>query len=171
MLSTLSKLQTGANALAANPATMHTTVAPMAWNEALRVSHPAMDAEHAHFIALVCAAQQADDAALPAAFDALLEHAQTHFAAENALMVDTDFPSRDCHQQEHDAVLATLRGVRQRLARGEHGVARAVVAELAAWLPPHVLNLDAALSHWISRHRYGGAPIVLRRRAAEAALA
>ena len=59
------------------------------------------------------------------------------------------------------AVLATLRGVAGRLARGEHEVARRLSAELAAWFPAHVQHLDSALSHWLCKLRHGARPVVL----------
>ena len=136
----------------------------LSWNDSLLLGHAAMDAEHEIFVTLVAAMQGAADHELPALLSALLEHATAHFATENASMAATNFPARDCHVQEHEAVLATLRGVHLRLGRREHGVARAVAAELAVWFPAHVQHLDSALSHWISKQRYGGKPIVIHRR-------
>ena len=150
---------------------MHHTAAPLSWTDSLLLGHAAMDAEHQHFVALIAALQVAADAELPAALDALAAHASAHFEDENRSMAATDFPARDCHAQEHAAVLATLRGVRQRLARGECGVVRAVAAELAVWFPAHVQRLDAALSHWITKTQHGGKPVVLQRRRREPALA
>jgi hemerythrin len=143
---------------------MNNTVDAMSWDDSLLVAHAGMDAEHQHFVTLIHAMQVATDAGLPAALDALVEHATSHFSGENASMAATAFPARECHEQEHEAVLATLRGVRVRLARGEHGVARAVAAELAVWFPAHVQQLDSALSHWMTKSLYGGKPIVLQRR-------
>lgn len=129
----------------------------------LPIGHVAMDAEHVQFAALLGALRAAPDAALPGAFDALLAHADAHFTAEDASLTASGCPGRACHMQEHAAVLATLRGVRRRLAQGEYEVARAVASELAAWFPAHVRHLDSALSHWLSRQRHGGQPVVLHR--------
>lgn len=151
---------------------MNHTADAISWSDSLLVGHVDMDAEHHHFVMLVHTMQVATDAGLPAALDALVEHATAHFSGENASMVATAFPARECHEQEHEAVLATLRGVRVRLAHGEHGVARAVAAELAVWFPAHVQQLDSALSHWITKSLYGGKPIALQsRRQSESAVA
>ena len=44
-------------------------------------------------------------------------------------------------------------------------------AELARWFPAHADYLDAALSHWLFKHRHGGKPVILRRRLAQPSLA
>lgn len=91
-------------------------------------------------------------------------HAQAHFADEDVWMQRLDFPAKDCHQREHQAVLATARGVRRRLQAGEIRPVRQFAAELAAWFPPHVQHLDSALAQWICKHSWDAKPLVLHRR-------
>ena len=134
---------------------------PLAWSDSMALGHARIDDEHQHLVALIARLQQAADDELPAALRALSDEAMAHFAAEDDLMTATAFPPRDCHIKEHDAVLATLRGVAGRLARGEHEVARRLSAELAAWFPAHVQHLDSALSHWLCKLRHGARPGVL----------
>lgn len=64
---------------------------------------------------------------------------------------------------EHAAVLASIRGVRGRVTSGETEIARRLAHELAAWFPAHADYLDSALAQWMVKHQFGGAPIVLRR--------
>jgi hemerythrin len=146
--------------------------APLVWTDSLLIGHSNIDVEHELFAGLIGRMQRAGDSDLFAALNALLEHAGEHFAAENALMAATAFAARECHVQEHEAVLSTMRGVQKRLVRGDHEVARALATELAAWFPAHVQHLDSALSHWLCKRQYGGKPIVLRtRRTAESSTA
>jgi hemerythrin len=77
-------------------------------------------------------------------------------------MAETDFPGRECHADEHAAVLRSMEAVRRRLAGGEVAPARNLARALADWLPPHVSHLDSALSHWMCKQRFGGKPVVLR---------
>lgn len=100
---------------------------------------------------------------LELALDALAAHARDHFDTENTWMRESDFPARECHVGEHDAVLRSIEGVQRRVAQGEHATARALASELAAWFPAHCDYLDAALAHWMCKSRFGGAPIVVRR--------
>lgn len=134
---------------------------PIAWSDSMSLGHPRLDEEHRRLVALIARFQKALDDDLPAALKAVLEEAATHFAAENDLMTATGFPPRECHIKEHEAVLGTLRGVAERLAQGEHAVARRLSAELAAWFPAHVQHLDSALSHWLCKLQHGAKPVVL----------
>ena len=141
------------------------------WREALRVGHARIDAEHEEFAGLIQQLCGASDAALAPALEALLVHAQAHFADEDAWMQRLDFPAKDCHQSEHRAVLATAQGVRRRLQAGETRPVRQFAAELAAWFPPHVQHLDSALAQWICKHSWDAKPLVLHRRRPAPAMA
>lgn len=147
------------------------TPAPI-WSDSLLLGHAAIDGEHEQLAELIERMRRAAAPEMAQALDAVLEHAATHFAAENELMRTTAFPPRDCHISEHEAVLSTLRGVRARLECGEFEVARRVADELVAWFPPHVQHLDSALTHWLCKLQHGAKPVVLRvGRKSEAALA
>ena len=78
-------------------------------------------------------------------------------------MRETDFPHSECHINEHAAVRQSIAGVRRRVARGESVAAKELAQALTEWFPSHADHLDSALVHWISRHRLGGVPVVLRR--------
>lgn len=139
------------------------------WHDDLLLGHAPMDHEHESFAQRIAALNQAADADLASALDALAGHARQHFENENTWMVETAFPPRDCHIDEHAAVLRSMQAVEQRLAQGDFAVARHLGAELEAWFPAHVQHLDSALSHWLCKLRLGGKPVVLRRRLPTAA--
>jgi hemerythrin-like metal-binding protein len=107
--------------------------------------------------------QVATDADLPAALDALEAHVLAHFGEEDRWMEETGFPARECHVNEHAAVLQSVRGVKQRLAQGDVAVCRRLALELAHWFPSHADYLDSALAHWMCKQRLGGKPVVVRR--------
>ena len=133
----------------------------LTWSESMLIGHPHIDDEHQRLVALIAHLQEASDDDLHLALKGVLNEAQVHFSAENDLMTATGFPPRECHIQEHEAVLATLLGVTERLAQGDHKVVRRLSFELAAWFPAHVQHLDSALSHWLCKLQRGGKPIVL----------
>ena len=104
------------------------------------------------------------EADLPALFDRFAVHAKDHFQAEDAWMEQTDFPARECHVGEHAAVLSSVLEVEQQLRDGgDCTSARRLVTHLEAWFPGHADYLDAALSHWMCKLRWGGKPVVVRR--------
>ena len=147
------------------------TSAPI-WSDSLLLGHAAIDGEHEQLAELIERMRCAAAPEMAQALDAVLQHAASHFAAENELMRTWGFGGGVWVLCEHEAVLSTLRGVRARLARGEVEVARRVADELAAWFPPHVQHLDSALTHWLCKLQHGAKPVVLRvGRKPEAALA
>ncbi|MDO8249556.1 MAG: hemerythrin domain-containing protein [Rhodoferax sp.] len=139
------------------------TVAPLQWSDALLLGYGPMDAVHREFVDTVQALQTAQDADLPRCLEALVAHARSHFETEDFWMVETDFPARACHIEEHAAVMASVEQVRQLLAQGNIAECRRLADELARWFPGHADYLDSALAHWICKQRLGGKPVVLRR--------
>ena len=80
-------------------------------------------------------------------------------------MRETGFPARDCHADEHAAVLASVREVRAEVEAGRAGAAllHRLAEQLFAWFPGHADYLDSALAAWMSKRVLGGQPVVLRR--------
>ena len=136
---------------------------PLTWHDGFLLGYAPMDEVHEEFVALVGALGAAPSDALPAALDALAQHAGAHFADEERWMAETGFPARECHAAEHAAVLASIEGVAKRVAQGDHAAARRLAQALADWFPGHADYLDAALAHWMCKLRLGGKPVVLRR--------
>lgn len=133
------------------------------WSDGYLLGHHPMDDIHEEFVDLVGRMQRAADAELPALLEAFAAHAKAHFEAENTWMIETDFPARDCHIDEHAAVMRSIEEVQTLLAQGRHDICRSLADELARWFPGHADYLDSALAHWLSKKRLGGIPVVLRR--------
>jgi hemerythrin-like metal-binding protein len=140
---------------------------PITWNDRLLLGYPAMDAEHREFVAIVHALQTAPPAGLLQHLDAFAQHAQRHFGSEDRWMVETDFPARDCHIDEHAAVMKSVAEVRALAADGNLSHVRPLADELARWFPGHADYLDSALSAWLSKRRWQAQPVVLRRQILE----
>lgn len=138
-------------------------VTTLEWSDALLLGHAPMDVLHEEFVDLTRQLQAADDTQLPALLQAMETHLQQHFNDENQWMRDTAFPPRDCHIDEHAAVLKSVHEVQALLAQGNVQVCRALVEALVDWFPGHATHLDSALAHWLSKQRFGGKPVVLRR--------
>lgn len=134
------------------------------WSDALVLGYGPLDARHEEFVAVVAALQQAGDAELPQRLADVAAHLHAHFDEEDAWMTETGFPARDCHVDEHAAVLRSLEQVQALLASGDGSECRRFAQELARWFPGHADYMDAALAHWMCKRRLGGKPVVLRRR-------
>lgn len=136
---------------------------PMQWHDGLLLGYNPMDAVHEEFVHCVAALQQASDAELPDRLAELAEHVQRHFGEEDRWMEDTGFPARECHINEHAAVMKSVQQVGELLAQGNTEVCRRLAIELANWFPGHADYLDSALAHWMCKQRLGGKPVVIRR--------
>lgn len=138
------------------------------WDDRYLLGHAEMDATHREFVDRVNALLTVDDAALGAALAAFAAHAEAHFAEENAWMVNNDFPPRDCHIDEHNKVLTSVREVQRLLADGDVAIVRELAVALMEWFPAHADYLDSALATWLVKRRHAGAPLVLRRHVVKA---
>jgi hemerythrin len=141
------------------------TISPaMKWCDSHLLGFAPLDAVHREFVDLVAALQGAPDEAVAAALAAVVHHSVEHFEQERLWMLETGFPATQCHVDEHNAVLKSLHEVTGLIEQGGAcSVARDLAAALANWFPPHADYMDAALSHWMSKRTYGGAPVVVRR--------
>jgi hemerythrin len=136
----------------------------LAWSDAFLLGFAPMDRTHREFVGCVGAMQQARDDELVPHLEAVTRHCVQHFAQEERWMNETGFPARQCHADEHAAVLKSMNEVQDLLRQGANAqVARDLAAALADWFPGHADYMDAALSHWLSKSAHGGAPVVLRR--------
>jgi len=134
------------------------------WTDAYLVGMPAMDDTHREFVAHVDALFKATDVTIASCLSALLAHSEQHFSQEQTWMQQTAFPASECHTNEHNAVLASMREVLAYLEQGgDPNEARRLAIELTRWFPSHTDYLDASLAQWVSKQKLGGVPVVVRR--------
>ncbi|HEY2257385.1 MAG TPA: hemerythrin domain-containing protein [Variovorax sp.] len=136
---------------------------PLEWTDSLLLGYPPLDEVHREFVECLNALHAASDADLPERLEAFARHARSHFAQEDRWMTETVFPPRECHMDEHAAVLASLGEVQQQVAAGHCAEARRLAGALSDWFPKHTAHLDSALSHWMSKIRWNAKPLVFRR--------
>jgi hemerythrin len=122
-----------------------------------------MDDTHRQFVDALDALLASDDAQLAARLEAFQRHANAHFSEENEWMESTDFPPKQCHVDEHAAVMKSVSRVLDAVRQGDVAEGRRLAAALADWFPGHAFHLDSALAHWMVKRAYGGKPVVLRR--------
>lgn len=133
------------------------------WSDTYLLGYGPMDATHREFVEIVDAMLACGDAEFAAHLDAFARHAEAHFAEEDAWMERTDFPPKDCHVQEHAAVMQSVHQVIEIVRQGDVAEGRRLAAALADWFPGHAFHLDSALAHWMVKRSFGGKPVVLRR--------
>ena len=135
----------------------------ISWSDQWLVGHQKLDEDHQDIVNIIRRMQAAPIDELDNLLAQFEISAKSHFEAENRLMTASNFPPRQCHIDEHDAVLKSVAEVRALLSQSLNPVAQELVKELAKWFPAHIIHLDSALSHWLSKQRIGGKPVVIRR--------
>lgn len=144
------------------------STASFTWSDARLLGYAPMDETHQEFYQVAFRLLTCDEATVEAALLDFQRHALDHFEQEDQWMRSTDFPPRDCHIEEHAAVLKSVDDVLAQVRAGQAGPALAqdLAMHLFAWFPGHADYLDSALAAWMSKRAHGGKPIVLRRGAA-----
>ncbi|MDP3762302.1 MAG: hemerythrin domain-containing protein [Ramlibacter sp.] len=121
------------------------------WTEELEIGLPLMDDQHREFARLLAAARHSDDAALPAAWQALIDQTEAHFAQEEAWMRATRFAPGNAHAMQHRMILRVMHEGAAQALRGDITPMRLMTGELQAWFPQHVQTMDAALAGHLRR--------------------
>lgn len=116
------------------------------WSEELELGLPAMDRAHREFVELLARAKASSDQALPAAWQALIDQTQAHFAQEDAWMRASRFGPARRHSIQHRVILQVLREGAARAAEGNLTSVRLMTRELTIWFPQHAQTLDRALA-------------------------
>lgn len=122
-----------------------------------------LDNDHDELFDMITLLRRASEDEFFAQLSVLRHKAQLHFAFEDAQMATGDFPTRQCHLDEHAAVLASIDEVVQLVEKGDLLVGHRLAFELERWFPAHIEALDQALTQWLFKRATGGNAVVFRR--------
>lgn len=138
----------------------------LVWSDARLLGFPQMDEVHKEFYAVTLKLVTCTDATAAAAIAEFEAHAVSHFGQEDEWMRSTNFPPRDCHIDEHTAVLKSVGEVKEAIGQGRAGaeLAQDLAMHLFEWFPGHADYMDSALAAWMTKQTMGGKPVVLKRK-------
>jgi hemerythrin len=138
----------------------------LVWSDARVLGFAPMDDVHEEFYVVALQLVTCTDATAAAAIGQFEQHAVSHFDQEDEWMRSTNFPPRDCHIDEHAAVLKSVGEVREAVEQGRAGaeLVQDLGMSLFAWFPGHADYLDSALAAWMTKQTMGGKPVVFRRK-------
>ena len=121
----------------------------------LKLDIPEIDSQHERLIGLVnllheTMLQGADRAVLDGLLSQLLEHTRTHFAYEEQLMSQYNYPGYEAHKTEHNRLMRHLEDLVERYTNGELLLSFAVVLELKGWAVVHIEKSDKPLGAFLN---------------------
>ena len=103
-------------------------------------------------LAVGCARGSGEWGALESKLDEYIAHVKEHFATEEQLMEEYDFPSFDMHKMAHDLFLADLAyATRQWKEFGNINKIVDFVRKTPEWIVMHVNSVDAPTADYIAR--------------------
>lgn len=89
-----------------------------------------------------------------ALLDELVEHTETHFDAEETMMLRTGFPPYPMHKEEHDRVLNKMRHLAALWKKEpDYAVLTDYIEHaLPEWMIHHVQTMDTVTAQFIAEH-------------------
>lgn len=107
---------------------------------------PFMDEAHRHFVDRLGLVDKADDAALAAAWQELVECAAENFGCQDRWMKSTGYSLQKDHTIQHRVVLSVMREGLLQAREGKLLQVREMAHQLRGWYLKHVQSMDAALA-------------------------
>lgn len=119
------------------------------WDSIYSVGVDLIDQQHKNLFAIANRFHDAyttrqEHALLVATFGELLDYTVTHFADEERMLREFNYPDFARHKVNHEKLIALVQGYQQRLERAESGIGLAAMNFIQTWLNGHVLGMDRA---------------------------
>lgn len=126
------------------------------WNDSFSVNIQAFDAQHHKLIGMINELHEAmrvgqGKQALQKILAGLVDYTQTHFAAEEKLMLAHNYPGYLAHKAEHDALTKKVLELQAQYQADEIVLALPVMEFLKDWLTHHILNTDKKYGPYLNR--------------------
>ena len=128
------------------------------WTEALRVDCAEIDAEHRSLFEMAEGLHQAmldgrGRGVLSDLLERLSDYCNEHFAHEERLMLQYNFPGTAGHRELHRGFRERIDGLKDRHRKGETTMTLEMLQMLSSWLTHHVAHRDRELGVHVSAVR------------------
>jgi hemerythrin len=125
------------------------------WTEAYSVNIAVLDQQHKQLIETVNELDQAlrkgeGKAALDSVLDKLVEYALVHFAAEESLMQEHDFPGFFTHRAQHEEFRKKLAEYLESHKTGKPGTPVSLLFFMQEWMKEHLSKTDKLYSAYLN---------------------
>lgn len=124
------------------------------WTPALALGHDEIDSQHQELFrrtaSLVEAMMAADRSAVSQLFDFLGTYVIDHFAAEERLMIESQFPGYNVHRALHERFIRDYQSLRK--LHEDSGASGAVAIKARTWLAEWLKNHIGSTDQLLARH-------------------
>lgn len=122
---------------------------PLRWNDAYKIGHAEIDAQHQELFKLVHVFLNASDkGSLTKCAMALFKYTRVHFEHEEALMKELNYPRLKAHHAQHAELLSLLGELAKKIADESLDMVE-LEAFLSSWLLEHIGTSDARLAAYV----------------------
>lgn len=118
------------------------------WSPKYTVNHPVMDEHHHALFKLVDRLSEAifekkENEFIGELLNSLIEYTKMHFAAEEKLMLQINYPGLLQHKEAHEKMVAQVQEFQRRFKAGDSTVTAEISKFLMTdWLVNHILGMD-----------------------------
>jgi hemerythrin-like metal-binding protein len=118
------------------------------WSPKYTVNHPVMDEHHHSLFKLIdrlseAIIQKKEKEVIGETLNSLVDYTKMHFAAEEHLMRQADFPGLQQHKEAHDRLVAQVQEFQRRYKEGDGNVTAEISQFLMSdWLVKHIIGMD-----------------------------
>ena len=129
-------------------------MASIEWHDDLAVGVSQLDREHRELVALVgdlfnTADSRRERALFEWRMDLLIKHTLAHFAGEERLMHETNYPDRQSHQLQHRALIMQIRILQTAMIEDLLAWNDATIRLIHDWLLVHIIEADRRLAAYL----------------------
>lgn len=117
------------------------------WSDNLNTGIPVIDRQHGRIVDYINRLYEAQHTGeskhhISCIIDELVDYTLTHFAFEEAMLENIEFPSLRAHKETHEEFSRLVNNLRTRMQRNEEAAAE-LSNLMVTWLFNHILNEDA----------------------------
>ncbi len=125
------------------------------WHDSFNINVSQVDDQHKQLLIMARALHEAMRTRNRPEFllkrlDDLLEYTRMHFAFEETLMIEHQYPGRESHQREHSELLNRAIGLRDALASGKQLAGTDSFNASDDWVLAHVAGADRKLGAFLN---------------------
>lgn len=123
---------------------------PIEWSDSYKINHAEIDAQHQElFVRVSKFLQTTDKANLTTGAMSFFKYTREHFALEEQLMRQLDYPDIDLHNTEHNALITKLNANSRSIAIDTLDAA-GLATFLTNWLLNHFAATDARFAKFVT---------------------